>query len=434
MDVRTKNEVKTSMTQENDSDFSVDSIFGCKIFLRNGTVLYDAASGTFNVALGGGATPVIEAAKQQMDRACHVSSLLYSHEPRQLIKDLCQHAPSGIGTGKVRDATGSTANEGAIKAAQKVTGRNGIVTLFLSHHGQTALTTAISGLSRRKMGLSGLPIVDSVKVPAPYCLRCHYKSTYPSCGFHCVESIAEYMEFGSSGQIGCLIVEPVLGNGGNIVPPPGYHAALSEFCERNEIILIADEVQTGMGRTGAVFGSVLLGLRPNIITLAKGISGIGLPLAAMLYEADLDVLEPYEHSFTGGGNPVAVAAARATLRQIESPGFLDAVSAKGRYLKTKLEAICSQYPFVAEVRGIGLMIGVEFVKPDRYMTPDPDLTNQFVEVALVEHQLIVRSSQYGFGNVVKVRPCLTATQEELDQILDRFGAALNSVAVLRRAA
>lgn len=415
-------------------EVTVDRTSGCKIFLSNGTVLYDASSGTFNVALGGGATQVIEAAKEQIDRACHLSSHLYREEPRQLIKALCQHAPAGIETGIVRDATGSTANEGAIKAAQKATRRNGIVSLFLSHHGQSALTTAISGQSRRKMGLSGLPAVDSIKVPAPYCLRCHYKSTYPSCGFHCVEGIAEFIEFGSSGQIACLIVEPVMGNGGNIVPPPGYHAALSEFCERQNIILIADEVQTGMGRTGAVFGSVLLGLRPNIITMAKGISGIGLPLAAVLYGADQEVLEPHEHSFTSGGNPVAVAAARATISQLEAPGFLDAVSAKGEYLKSKLEAICGSYGFIAEVRGIGLMIGVEFVKLDSPMTPDPDLTNQFVEIALSRHQLILRSSQYGFGNVVKVRPCLTATQHELEEILDRFSATLNSVALLRGAA
>lgn len=407
---------------------TVEKTQGARLFMSDGNVLYDAASGTFNVSLGGGAQTVIAAASEQLGRAAFVSSQFFQNEAGQLVDQLCKHAPDSITKGKVRDATGSTVNEGAVKAAQKLTGRNGVLSLFMSHHGQSAYTTAISGQACRKRNLPGLPNLDSVKVPAPYCLRCHYKSTYPGCGFHCVEAISEYLRFGGSGNVGCMIVEPVLGNGGNITPPPGYHAALSDFCKDNDIVLIADEVQTGVGRTGAMFASVLMGLKPNIITLAKGLSGIGLPLGAMIYEPDFDVLEPYEHSFTGGGSPVALAAARETIRQVEIPGFLPSVREKGAYLKCRLQETCDAYDFVAEVRGIGLMLGIEIVRPGPAQEPDSDLVERILITALKHQNLVLRSSEYGFGNVVKVRPCLTVTREELDEILTRFAETLKQVA------
>lgn len=200
-----------------------------------------------------------------------------------------------------------------------------------------------------------------------------------------------------------MIIEPILGNGGNIIPPAGYFKRLRQLCNEYGLILIADEVQTGIGRTGYMFASELLDIQPDIITLAKGLGGIGVPVAAVLMQSRLNVLEKHEHSFTSGSNLISVTAAKATLEVVSEPGFLEAVRSKGSLLGTLLTEMANKHDcIIGEARGVGLMWGLEIVNEDD--APDAVKSNAIIDRAFAEQQLILRGSRYGYGNVVKVRP------------------------------
>jgi 4-aminobutyrate aminotransferase-like enzyme len=395
---------------------------GLRLITENGVEFLDAVSGTFNLPLGYDDPRVVEAVIDQLRKCAHVSSSYSAPYAQAVLDALLELAPDNLGSGWMRDITGSTANECAIKIAQKSTGKTDVLSFHLSHHGQTLFTTAISGNAFRREAFPASRSAMSVKVPAPYCYRCPLKTTYPGCGFACVETIADTLEYAGNGSVACMIVEPVLGNGGNIVPPPGYFDALSQFCRQHDILLIADEVQTGIGRTGAMFASETFGIRPNIMTLGKGLGGVGIPATAVLMEERLDVLEKHDHSFTSGGNMLAIAAARATIEIVGDPAFLANVRRNGAVLESLLRSLGEQFRCVGDVRGVGLMWGLEIVGENG--APAPELATRIIELAESRHHLILRGSRYGFGNVVKVRPALIATPDDLDEI-----AALLALAI-----
>jgi 4-aminobutyrate aminotransferase len=304
--------------------------------------------------------------------------------------------------------------------ALRYTGGSDVITLFGSHHGQTLFTTSVSGQAFRRKALPAAWSPLALRAPAPNCRRCAYKQTFPDCGLLCATRIGDIIDAAGSDPA-CMIVEPVLANGGNIVPPPGYFPALRRLCDERGIVLIADEVQTGLGRTGHMFASEALGLRPDIVTVGKGLGGLGLPIGAILMRSELDVLEAHDHSFTSGGWLVALKAAVATIDVIGAPGFLERVRQAGVLLGRLLGELVAMYPCVADARGVGLMWGIEVA--DAHGAPDPELTREIVDRAY-QCGLIVRSSAYGRGNVVKVRPSLIITDGELHALVDRLADAI----------
>jgi 4-aminobutyrate aminotransferase len=398
---------------------------GLRLIREDGAEFLDGVSGTFNVPLGYDHPKVVDAVIEQLRKCAHMSSSYSAPYARSVLIKLLSVAPPNIGAGWMRDLTGSTANECAIKIAQKSTGKRDVLSLHQSHHGQTVFTTSISGEAFRRAAFPIIPNASSIKVPPPYCYRCPYDSVYPGCGLLCAERIYDAIEYGSSGSVACMIVEPVLGNGGNIVPPPGYFSAVAQIAKNTGMLLIADEVQTGIGRTGQLFACDTLGVKANIITLGKGLGGIGIPTAAVLMESRLDVLEPYEHSFTSGGNMLALAATKATLEVIQENGFLDRVRDRGRFLERQLRPLGELYACVGDVRGLGMMWGLEIVGPGK--RPDPDKTNRIIRCAESSQHLILRGSKYGFGNVIKVRPALVATEDDLIEIVERLSRAIQEV-------
>ncbi len=398
---------------------------GIRLICEDGTEYLDAVSGTFNIPLGYDHPAVVNAVSRQLQQLSHLSSSLSGPYADKTLSTLVEIAPDNIDSGWLRDITGSTANECAIKIAQKHEGKSDIVSLHLSHHGQTVFTTSISGNAFRRRSFSGISNPHSIKVPAPYCYRCPYNKTYPGCGLLCVEAIYDHIEFGSSGNVACIIIEPILGNGGNIVPPPGYFEALGKLCEETGMLLIADEVQTGMGRTGEMFACDAMNIPANIITLAKGLGGIGIPVAAVLMESRLNKLEQFEHSFTSGGNLLSLAAADATIDVIREKLFLKKVQQNGRLLETLLQPLQYQYQCVGDVRGVGMMWGVEIVDQDQ--APAPEKAKEIIKCAESKYRLILRPSRYGFGNVIKVRPALIASHDDLHEIVDKLSNAINDV-------
>ncbi|MFB9962140.1 aspartate aminotransferase family protein [Sinosporangium siamense] len=399
---------------------------GLRLYAEDGTEYLDAVAGTFNLPLGYNHPCVIKAVEQQLGLMSHISSDLARPHAQRLVDRLLQLAPPGIDAGWIRDATGSTAVECAIKIAQKATGKSDVITLFHAHHGQTTMAGSISGPAwrRRRFPAYGSPGV--LRVPDPNCRNCFYKQTYPSCGILCAHRIADIVQQAGRESTACLIVEPVLGNGGNIVPPEGYFQTLRKICDDLGILLIADEVQTGVGRVGSFFASARMGIEPDIIVLGKGLGGVGLPIGAVLMRQELDVLEPADHSFTGGGNLLALAAAHATLDVVGDEGFLAGVRRRGGYLGELLGTHLQSHPVVGDVRGVGMMWGVEIVGHDG--RPDAGAAAAVVSCARERYRLITRSSEYGRGNVVKVRPALTATEEDLDEVVDRLRMSVHDVA------
>ncbi|UPK71744.1 aspartate aminotransferase family protein [Chitinophaga filiformis] len=392
---------------------------GIRLYTSHDEEYIDAVSGTFNLALGYSHPEVVDVLQQQVKDLIHVSSSFTGELASNVLNSILEHAPEGITDGWMRDIIGSTANEGAVKIANKFNGKNEVLSLSLSHHGQTLFTTSISGNAFRRKSFANTISNKHAIVPAPYCYRCPYSAKYPNCGYLCTEAIYDYVEYGGSGNVSCIIMEPILGNGGNIVPPPGYFERIKKICDELDIVLISDEVQTGIGRTGYMFASEHFDMQPDIITLAKGLGGIGIPTAAILYRPEFAVLEKFEHSYTSGGNLLSLSAAQKTMEIVSREGFLGNVRDNGVILGTLLNRLKEKYGhFIGDVRGMGYMWGMEIVDKDG--APDVPLTNRIIDKALEEQKLILRGSRYGFGNVVKVRPALTATVDDVQEICDRL--------------
>jgi 4-aminobutyrate aminotransferase len=233
----------------------------------------------------------------------------------------------------------------------------------------------------------------------------------------CVERIGDFVEYATAGRVAAIIVEPISGNGGNIVPPPRYLTRLRQFCDENDIVLIFDEIQTGIGRTGKMFAAQHFGVEPDAITTGKGLGGSGAQVAAILTNDRLAGLNSNDHSFTYGSNLLAAAAANATLDIISQPEFLKNVTAVGSYFMARLGELARRWPVITDVRGVGLMIGFEIGHPSS--PADVALTNHLATQAK-SHGLLMRTSRYGYGNVLKVRPPLTMTLDEAGLVCDRL--------------
>jgi 4-aminobutyrate aminotransferase len=220
-------------------------------------------------------------------------------------------------------------------------------------------------------------------------------------------------------------VEPISGNGGNIVPPDGYFEKLRMFCDDNGIALIFDEIQTGVGRTGQMFAAQHFNVEPDAITTAKGLGGSGAQVAGILTNDRLSGMPAHHHTFTYGANLIAAAAADVTLDIVSQPEFLANVRATGDAIMARLREMSRRHACIGDVRGVGLMIGVELNNQDG--SPATALTNEVARRAM-EHGLILRTSRYGHGNVIKIRPPLILTLAQADTICDRLDALLGAVA------
>jgi 4-aminobutyrate aminotransferase-like enzyme len=405
------------------SDVVVERGQGIYLYDSKGNSYIDCASATFNLSLGYGNHEVLEAVKNQADKLVHVTSSFQTGPINDVVQRLVDLSPPNLTRVHPKVCSGSTANEGAIKMAQNFSGNRDVITMFRSHLGQTMMMASLSGNAFRKEPFPNL-FPGSVHVPDPYCYRCFYKQKPETCNFLCVERIKDFIDYGSTGKIACMLVEPISGNGGNIVPPPGYFQALKKLCDENGIALIFDEIQTGVGRTGKMFAADYFQVEPNIMTVAKGLGGTGFQVAAILAEEKYAGLDGHHHSFTYGANVLAAAAAAKTLEIIARPQFLANVEVVGDYILGRLRAMQERFSFIGDVRGVGLMIGVEIVGPSG--EPDAKTTNKIVKNAM-NHGLILRGSRYGFGNVFKIRPPLIITPDEAVFLCDKLEICLGEV-------
>ncbi|WP_239470271.1 aspartate aminotransferase family protein [Archangium violaceum] len=405
------------------SDLVMERGQGVYLYDSDGKEYIDCASATFNLILGYTNHEVLSAVKKQADSLVHVTSSFQTGPINEVVQRLVDLAPKNLTKVHPKVCSGSTANEGAIKMAQNFNGGRDVISLFRSHLGQTMMMASLSGNAFRKEPFPNL-FPGGIQVPDPYCYRCFYKQKPETCNFLCVERINDFIDYGSTGKVACMVVEPISGNGGNIMPPPGYFQALKKLCDERGIALIFDEIQTGFGRTGHMFAADYYGVQPHIMTVAKGLGGTGFQIAAIMTEEKYGGLEGHHHSFTYGANVLAAAAAAKTLEIVARPGFLGNVRVVGEYIMGRLHKMKERFSFIGDVRGAGLMIGIEIVDQDG--EPDVALTNKIAKSGM-HYGIILRTSRYGFGNVFKIRPPLIITPDEAVKLCDQLEKCLAEV-------
>jgi 4-aminobutyrate aminotransferase len=374
----------------------------------------DCFSGISVVNAGHNHPRILAAAREQMEQLVHCCSYVY-HVPvvGELAARLAEVTPAGL-TKSFFSNSGAEANEGALRLAKQATGRHEVVALAYGFHGRTIGTLSITGNSARKRNNG--PYLPGVAFgPAPYCYRCPLGLSYPSCGVACAESLGEVIRLQTSGDVAAFVAEPLLGEGGLIVPPPEYFQIAARIFHDNGALLIVDEVQTGFGRTGKMFGiEHYPGVRSDILTMAKGIAS-GFPLGAFTAgEPVSEAMKPGDHLSTFGGNPICCAAALANLAVIEEEKLVENAARRGEWLLARFRRLQEHVPLIGDVRGRGLMIGLELVC-DRASKEPAAQEAKAIRAALRERSILVGVGGV-HGNVVRIQPPLSITPEECEQV------------------
>jgi len=288
-----------------------------------------------------------------------------------------------------------------------------MVALTYGFHGRTAATLSVTGNSARKRDHG--PYLPGVAfAPAPYCYRCPLGLTYPSCGVACAGALEEVIRLQTAGDVAAFLAEPVLGEGGIITPPVEYFEIAARIFHDKGALFLVDEVQTGFGRTGKLFAiEHSPGVAPDIMTLAKGIAD-GFPLGALIAREPVsEAMKPGDHLSTFGGNLISCAAALANLAVIEEEGLIDNAARRGEELLSRFRPLQEACPLVGEVRGRGLMIGLELVRDRKTKEPAAGEARA-LRAALRERGILVGVGGV-YGNVVRIQPPLSITAEECDQ-------------------
>jgi 4-aminobutyrate aminotransferase len=377
----------------------------------DGNRYLDFAAGIAVVATGHCHPEVVAAIKAQADRFHHMCATDFFYESVvELAEGLTRRAP-GPGPWRAFFAnSGTEVVEAAIKLARMRTGRQKIVAFYGAFHGRTygsMSLTASKPVQRRGYA----PFVPEVlHSHYAYCYRCPVNRQPETCHVECLDLLTETM-FGTTTdprEIAAVIVEPVQGEGGYVVPHPGFLKRLREVTREHGILLVADEVQCGMGRTGRMFASEHFGLEPDIVTLAKGIAS-GMPLGALLARDEVMQWTSGAHGSTFGGNPVSVAAALATLRLLEG-GLVGNAAATGSFLLETLRKRLAGHPRVGDVRGLGLMIGVEIVQDRESRAPAPELRERILEEAFRRGLLLLGCGK----STIRLAPPLVIDREDAE--------------------
>jgi 4-aminobutyrate aminotransferase len=387
----------------------------------DGNLFLDFMAGIAVASTGHAHPRVVKAIEEQARKFLHICGSDFYYEPMaELAEKLAELAPGGGGKKVFLTNSGTEAIEAAIKLARYHTGRHHVIAFHGSFHGRTlgALSLTASRASHRARFGPLLPGVHHV--PFGFCHRCPMHLEYGTCAIACVSDLEKtlFRHEVSPNEVAALFVEPVQGEGGYVVPPPEYLPMLQELCRRHGILLVADEIQSGFGRTGKMFACEHWGIEPDILCVAKGIAS-GMPLGAMIARDEISSWSRSTHGSTFGGNPVACAAALATIAVIED-GLVANAAAVGGYLKEKLNEVKKHQPVVSDVRGLGLMIGVEFAKNDPGRLPDAKLRDRVMQRCFQKGLLLLSCGE----STLRFCPPLIVTKAEADIAAAIFDTAI----------
>ncbi len=382
----------------------------------------DCFSGISVVNAGHNHPRILAAAREQMEKLVHCCSYVYQVPVvGQLAEKLAEITPGDL-TKSFFANSGAEANEGALRLAKQATGRREIVALAYGFHGRTIGTLSITGNSARKKNNG--PYLSGVAFgPAPYCYRCPLGLEYPSCELACAQALRDTIRQQTSGDVAAFIVEPVLGEAGIVPPPAEYLSVAAQIFHDAGALVIVDEVQTGFGRCGKMFAvEHSPDVVPDILTLAKGIAS-GFPLGAFTAREGISAaMQPGDHLSTFGGNPICAAAAVANIEVIQAEGLVENSAERGGQLLARFAALQEKQPLIGDVRGRGLMIGLELVRDRRTKEPAAAEAKE-IRAALRERGVLVGVGGI-FANVLRFQPPLSITAAECDAAADALEAVL----------
>lgn len=398
---------------------------GTLVWDLDGTEYIDCFSGISVVNAGHSPDRLVKAGSEQLSLLFHCSGLYHSVPQTLLAEKLAGLTPQHLKKSFFCNS-GAEAVEGAVKIAKKYSltqGRIGaaVITLEGSFHGRLGLSLTLTGQAKYKRGLGAFANTPGVvHAPMPYCYRC--PSAYPDCGIECARRIEDIIDYHTTGNVAAMIVEPILGEGGIVVPPDEYHAMVQKICRAHDILYIADEVQTGIGRTGRMFAIELFGISPDIMSMAKGL-GAGLPIGGFITTDEIaGSLVSGDHFSTFGGNPVCCRVAAENLDYLIEDGLVKNSAKIGEKMMKHLLELQESHEAIGEVRGKGLMIGVELVKDAGTKEPAVEQTQS------VAKRMVKNGALVGTGgvkrNVIRIQPPLCLTEEQSERVLTLLEAAL----------
>ncbi len=393
----------------------------------DGNEFIDFYSGIGVLNAGHCPRPVVDAIKDQAEKLIHCCFMTSMYEGWvDLAEKLIQITPIK-GDLKVTFAnSGAEAVENAIKIARSYTKRTGVIAFELAFHGRTNLTMGLtSKVKPYKYGFG--PFAPEIyKVPSAYCYRCYYRSTYPGCGMHCLEQFERFFAAEVEPEaMAAMIIEPVQGEGGFIVPPKEFLPGLKTICEKHGIVFIADEIQSGFARTGKMFSVEHFDVEPDLITMAKSIAS-GMPLSAVVGKAEImDAPGPGMIGGTYVGNPLACAAGVATINYIEQEKLAARAEKIGASVVVRLKDMQEKYPLIGDIRSLGAMIGIELVKDQKTKEPAKEETGQIIKECLSQGLVLISAGI--FGNVIRMLMPLVVTDEQLERALNILDGAFAKV-------
>jgi alanine-glyoxylate transaminase / (R)-3-amino-2-methylpropionate-pyruvate transaminase len=395
---------------------------GMYVWDEDGKKYLDCFGGVLSTSVGHVHPHVIEAVTDQLKKISHTSTLYANRPQSELAQKLAEITPEGLEK-SFFTSSGTEADETATMAAKLYTGRQEIITLRHSYSGRSAAAMAAAGHAPWKILPAQVP--GYVQAPAPYCYRCPFKLKYPECELACAKDLKEVIETSTSGKIAAFMAEPIMGVGGYVTPPKEYFKEAVAIIRQYGGVFICDEVQTGWGRTGEkMFGIEHWEVEPEIMTFAKGMAN-GTPIGATIARREIADAVPATSFSTFGGNPVSMRAALATIEVIEREDLAHNAKVTGDYMREKLMALQERFDVIGDVRGMGLMQGMEFVKDRKTKEPYPEAVLKVFEETKKRGVLLGKGGLY--GNVIRMGPPLIATKDHIDELAAALNEALAAV-------
>jgi 4-aminobutyrate aminotransferase len=397
---------------------------GCAVEDVDDNVYLDFMAGIAVASTGHSHPKVVAAIEQQARKFLHICGSDFYYEPMvELVEKLSRLAP-GAGAKRVfLTNSGTEAIEAAFKLARFATKRKHVIAFLGAFHGRTMGSLSLTA-SRASHRTQFSPFVPDVHhVPYGQCHPCAYHLEHGACGMECVSYLEKvlFRHEVMPEEVAAIFVEPIQGEGGYIVPAPEFLPMLQDLCVRHGILLVADEIQSGFGRTGRMFACEHWGVEPDILCVAKGIAS-GMPLGAMIAREEISTWTRSSHGTTFGGNPVACAAALATLEIIEN-GLVENAAAQGDVLKKRLLQLKDKHPMIKDVRGLGLMIGVEFQRADGSGAADAKLRDEVVRRCFESGLLLLGCGE----STVRMCPPLIVSAADIDAAVQIFAAVLDEL-------
>lgn len=417
---------------------------GIYLYDTNGKRYIDGSSGAITASIGHGVKEIIEEIENQAHKISFVYRSQFTSEPAEKLAQKLSDLAKGGEYWSFFVNSGSEATETAMKIAiqhwqeKGIKGKNKILSRWMSYHGITIGALSMSGHTGRRARFVQL-LEDYPTIQPPYCFRCPFNATYPDCNHMCATELEQAINRIGAEHIAAFIAEPIIGAaGGAIVPPPGYYQVIKKICEKHNILFIADEVMTGMGRTGKMFALEHWDTHADIIALGKGMSAGYTPIAATLVSEK--VMDPIQKGsklimsgHTYSANPQSTAVALAVVNYIETHNLVEKSAKNGKYLITKLQELQKMHPIIGDVRGKGLMCGIEFVSDMITKFPfnkEIDLTSLVVSQGQ-NNGLLLYPAAAGIegvgGDAILIAPPLTITTEQIDELIELFDQTLKDV-------